>query len=284
MNDHPRNAEARDAAQSARPLLEIIGIRKHFGPLEVLKGVDLAVERGEVVAIIGSSGSGKSTFLRCINMMEEFEAGTIHLDGEAIGYRAENGRRVRIPERALSAQRAQIGMVFQSYNLFPHLTAEANVMLGLTKVQGRKPAEAAEIARHWLDRVGLADRRGHYPYQLSGGQQQRVAIARAVAMEPKLILFDEVTSALDPERVGEVLEVMQNLAGSGMTMLVVSHEMQFVHDVASRVVFMDGGQIVEQGRPREIFRDRPKSERLAAFLGRSRASFTDRLSDGGASD
>jgi polar amino acid transport system ATP-binding protein len=273
MNDSPQNAAMGGAASASQPLLDAVGVRKRFGSLEVLKGVDLKVDRGSVVAIIGSSGSGKTTFLRCINVMEEFDAGEIRVDGEAIGYRVENGRRVRIPERTVSAQRAQIGMVFQSYNLFPHLTAEANVMLGLTKVQGRKPAEAREIARHWLNRVGLAERRGHYPFQLSGGQQQRVAIARAVAMEPKLMLFDEVTSALDPELVGEVLGVMQDLAASGMTMLVVSHEMLFVREVASHVVFMDGGRIAAQGAPREIFRERPRSDRLAAFLGRFQRSF-----------
>ena len=179
----------------------------------------------------------------------------------------EGGRRRRLRETAISAQRARIGMVFQSFNLFPHMTARENVMLGLTKVQGRGRAAAEEIATRWLSRVGLADRQGHYPFQLSGGQQQRVAIARAIAMEPQLMLFDEVTSALDPELVAEVLAVMQDLARSGMTMLVVSHELLFVRDVASRVVFMDGGRIQEQGTPKELLYQ-PKSERLAAFLGR----------------
>jgi polar amino acid transport system ATP-binding protein len=253
----------------AQPLLRAIDVHKKFGDTEVLKGIDLDVEKGEVVAIIGSSGSGKTTFLRCINLLEEFHQGEIQVDGERIGYTAGTHR--RLGEAAIAAQRARIGMVFQSFNLFPHMTAEQNVTLGLVKVQGRGKQEATEIARRWLDRVGLSERRGHYPYQLSGGQQQRVAIARAVSMEPKLVLFDEVTSALDPELVQEVLAVMQDLAKSGMTMLVVSHEMQFVRAVATHVVFMDGGRIAEQGPPEELFA-RPKSERLASFLGRFHAT------------
>ena len=255
---------------AARPLLRAIDVHKRFGPTEVLKGIDLDVRQGEVVAIIGASGSGKTTFLRCINLLEEFHQGEIQVDGERIGY-AEGSHR-RLSEAAISAQRARIGMVFQSYNLFPHMTAEQNVTLGLIKVQRRPRTEAVEVARRWLDRVGLSDRRDHYPYQLSGGQQQRVAIARAVAMEPKLVLFDEVTSALDPELVSEVLAVMQDLAKSGMTMLVVSHEMLFVREVASRVVFMEGGRIAEQGPPSELLVS-PKSERLASFLGRFHGVF-----------
>ncbi len=254
----------------ALPLLRAIDVHKRFGPTEVLKGIDLDVQQGEVVAIIGASGSGKTTFLRCINLLEEFHQGEIQVDGERIGY--VEGSHRRLSEAAVSAQRARIGMVFQSYNLFPHMTAEQNVTLGLIKVQGRAKAEAVEIARRWLDRVGLSDRRDHYPYQLSGGQQQRVAIARAVAMEPKLVLFDEVTSALDPELVAEVLAVMQDLAKSGMTMLVVSHEMLFVREVASRVVFMEGGRVAEQGPPGELLVN-PKSERLASFLGRFHGVF-----------
>ena len=253
-----------------QPLLRAIDVHKRFGATEVLKGIDLEVQQGEVVAIIGASGSGKTTFLRCINLLEEFHQGEIQVDGERIGY-AEGTHR-RLSETAISAQRAKIGMVFQSYNLFPHMTAEQNVTLGLIKVQGRPKAEAIEIARRWLDRVGLSERRSHYPYQLSGGQQQRVAIARAVAMEPKLVLFDEVTSALDPELVAEVLAVMQDLAKSGMTMLVVSHEMLFVREVASRVVFMEGGRVAEQGAPGELLVN-PKSERLASFLGRFHGVF-----------
>jgi len=254
------------------PRLTVRDLHKRFGATEVLKGIDLEVEEGEVVAIIGASGSGKTTLLRCVNLLEEYDEGEVAVGGETIGYRTVGGRRRRLSETAISAQRARIGMVFQSFNLFPHMTALENVMLGLTKVQRRAKAEAREIASRWLARVGLADRQGHYPFQLSGGQQQRVAIARAIAMEPQLMLFDEVTSALDPELVAEVLAVMQDLARSGMTMLVVSHEMLFVRDVASRVVFMDGGRIQEQGTPKELLYQ-PKSERLAAFLGRFQGLF-----------
>ena len=254
-------------------LLHIVDLHKRFGDLEVLKGIDTDVQQGEVVALIGSSGSGKTTLLRCINMLETFEAGEIHVDGEGIGYRVSGARRQRLSEREIARQRAQIGMVFQSFNLFPHMTAEQNVMLGLTKVQGRPVAQARKTAETWLDRVGLADKRQNYPFQLSGGQQQRVAIARAVAMEPKLLLFDEVTSALDPELVQEVLVVMQDLARSGMTMLVVSHEMLFVREVASRVVFMDAGKIAADGPPKELFAN-PASDRLAAFLGRFHGAFS----------
>ena len=253
-------------------LLQATNIHKRFGALEVLKGIDLEVDRGEVVALIGSSGSGKTTFLRCVNMLEEYHEGEIRLDDESIGYRQTGSGRQRLAERAIVAQRARIGIVFQSYNLFPHLTAEQNITLGLTKVLRKPAAEARDIAAAWLERVGLADRRGHYPYQLSGGQQQRVAIARAVAAEPKLVLFDEVTSALDPELVGEVLEVMRGLAEAGMTMLVVSHEMLFVRAVATRVVFMDGGRIAEQGAPEALFRN-PATDRMRSFLGRFHGVF-----------
>jgi polar amino acid transport system ATP-binding protein len=254
------------------PVLHAVNVHKRFGDTLVLKGIDLEVSEGEVVAIIGASGSGKTTFLRCVNLLEEYEQGEIAVGGETIGYRNQGGRRRRLGEGAISAQRARIGMVFQSFNLFPHMTARENVMLGLTKVQHRPKAEALAIAERWLTRVGLADRQGHYPFQLSGGQQQRVAIARAIAMEPRLMLFDEVTSALDPELVAEVLAVMRDLAKDGMTMLVVSHEMLFVRDVASRVVFMDGGRIQEQGTPKELLYQ-PKNERLAAFLGRVHGLF-----------
>ncbi|HEY0420688.1 MAG TPA: amino acid ABC transporter ATP-binding protein [Acetobacteraceae bacterium] len=253
-------------------LLQATNIHKRFGALEVLKGIDLEVDRGEVVALIGSSGSGKTTFLRCVNMLEEYHEGEIRLDDESIGYRQTASGRQRLAERAIVAQRARIGIVFQSYNLFPHLTAEQNITLGLTKVLRKPAAEARDIAAAWLERVGLADRRGHYPYQLSGGQQQRVAIARAVAAEPKLVLFDEVTSALDPELVGEVLEVMRGLAEAGMTMLVVSHEMLFVRAVATRVVFMDGGRIAEQGAAEALFRN-PATDRMRSFLGRFHGVF-----------
>jgi polar amino acid transport system ATP-binding protein len=262
---------SRSKAQTT-PVLRAHNVHKRFDRTEVLKGIDLEVQEGEVVAIIGASGSGKTTFLRCVNLLEEYDEGEIAVGGETIGYRTEGGRRRRLGETAISAQRARIGMVFQSFNLFPHMTALENVMLGLTKVQGRSKGEARETASRWLSRVGLADRQSHYPFQLSGGQQQRVAIARAIAMEPKLMLFDEVTSALDPELVAEVLAVMQDLARTGMTMLVVSHEMLFVRDVASRVVFMDGGRIQEQGTPKELLYG-PKAERLAAFLGRFHGLF-----------
>jgi polar amino acid transport system ATP-binding protein len=254
-----------------RCVLRAIDVHKRFGKVEVLKGISLEVAQGEVVAIIGSSGSGKTTFLRCINLLEEYEIGSIEVDGSLIGFRIAAGRRRRLSESAISRQRAKIGMVFQSFNLFPHMTAEQNIMLGLTQVQLKPAPLARDVARQWLERVGLGGKRDAYPYQLSGGQQQRVAIARAVAMEPRLMLFDEVTSALDPELVGEVLGVMQDLARSGMTMLVVSHEMLFVRDVATRVVFMDGGRIAEEGVPEDLLL-RPRSERLTAFLRRFRGT------------
>jgi polar amino acid transport system ATP-binding protein len=249
------------------PLLRATDVHKRFGATEVLKGISLDVARGEVLCLIGASGSGKTTFLRCINLLEEFQSGTIALAGETIGYRFLAGRRKRLTEAEIAHQRARIGMVFQSFNLFPHMTAEENVTLGLTKVKRLALSQARDIARQWLDRVGLSDKRGLYPYQLSGGQQQRVAIARAVAMEPQLILLDEVTSALDPELVGEVLNVILDLARAGMTMLVVSHEMHFVRDTATRVVFMDGGRIAEEGSPDDLLM-RPQAPRLVAFLNR----------------
>ena len=261
------------ASQSAS-LLTARGVEKSYGELKILKGIDLDVRQGEVCSLIGASGSGKTTMLRCINVLEEYEKGEITLEGEPIGYRLEgqSGTRRKLGETKISAQRAKIGMVFQSYNLFPHLSAEENVMLGLTKVKGKSKAEARDIAGNWLARVGLGDRRGHYPYQLSGGQQQRVAIARAVAMEPRVLLFDEVTSALDPELVAEVLAVMQDLAKSGMTMIVVSHEMLFVRDVSTHVVFMESGKIAQEGPPKEIF-ENPATPRLKSFLGRFHGLF-----------
>jgi len=244
----------------------IQGLVKRFGAQEILCGVDLEVPKGEVVVIVGPSGSGKTTLLRCINFLEEYQGGRIHVDGQLVGYRESGGRLVRLPDSVIAGMRADVGMVFQSFNLFPHMTALGNVMLGLTRVRKLPPHEAEERATSWLERVGLEDKLQAYPAQLSGGQQQRVAIARAVAMEPKVMLFDEATSALDPELVGEVLGVMENLAHSGMTMLVVTHEMRFARGVGHRIVFMDKGVIVEQGAPRQIF-EQPQSERLTAFLG-----------------
>jgi polar amino acid transport system ATP-binding protein len=253
-----------------RPLLQIQALRKRFHDLEVLKGVDLTVSEREVVSIIGSSGSGKTTLLRCVNLLEEFDDGRILLDGEPIGYRVDGERRRRLPDRELSRQRSMTGMVFQSFNLFPHLTAAGNVMLGLRKVRGLSKEESRSIAETWLGRVGLAQRVDHYPSQLSGGQQQRVAIARALAMNPKLVLLDEITSALDPELVQEVLVTVKSLADEGATLLIVTHEMRFARDVSHRVVFMEQGQIAEQGPPSAIF-ESPRSPRLAEFLRSARS-------------
>ena len=250
-------------------ILTIADLHKRFGPLEVLRGISLEVGAGQVVALVGASGSGKTTLLRCVNALEDYHRGSISLGEEQIGYQDLNGRRVRLPEPRIARQRAGLGMVFQSYNLFPHMTVLDNVALGLVHVQKKSRAEADRIALSWIERVGLLDKVTSYPFQLSGGQQQRVAIARAVAMQPKVMLFDEVTSALDPELIGEVLSVMQDLARSGQTMLVVSHEMIFVREVAHRVVFLDRGVIVEQGPPEEVL-VRPKTDRLQAFLARFR--------------
>jgi polar amino acid transport system ATP-binding protein len=248
-----------------KTILDIQGLRKTYGQHEVLKGVDCSVQEGEVISIIGSSGSGKTTMLRCINMLEEFQGGKISLDGEEIGYHVDGGIRRRKSEKEIARQRALTGMAFQQFNLFPHMTAAENVMLGLVKVKRMPKPEARALAEKWLDRVGLAARANHYPGQLSGGQQQRVAIARAIAMAPRLMLFDEVTSALDPELVGEVLQVIKGLAADGMTMLLVTHEMRFAYEVSSRVIFMNQGVICEEGDPKDMF-VRPKTERLAEFL------------------
>jgi polar amino acid transport system ATP-binding protein len=240
---------------------------KRFGANEILRGVDLEVEKGEVVVVIGPSGSGKTTLLRCINFLEEYQDGRIYVDDKLVGYREiGGGHLVKLPEDTIAGMRADTGMVFQSFNLFPHMTALDNVMLGLTQVRKLAPEQARERAETWLKRVGLGDKLKSFPSQLSGGQQQRVGIARAVAMEPKVMLFDEVTSALDPELVSEVLTVMENLAHSGMTMLVVTHELRFAKEIAHRIIFMDNGGIVEEGTPEDIF-ERPRTERLRAFLG-----------------
>jgi polar amino acid transport system ATP-binding protein len=251
------------------PLLEIKNLHKRFHGVEVLKGVDLALREREVVSIIGSSGSGKTTLLRCVNLLEEFEDGEIVLDGEPIGYRTVGAHRKRLPDRELSRQRAMTGMVFQGFHLFPHLTAAGNVMLGLRKVRRMERAEARTLAETWLGKVGLEHRADHFPSQLSGGQQQRVAIARALAMNPKLVLLDEITSALDPELVQEVLQTVKALASEGATLLIVTHEMRFARDVSHRVVFMEQGRIAEEGPAAEIF-GAPKSPRLAEFLRSSR--------------
>ena len=249
----------------AKNLLEITDLYKQYGAVEVLKGVDCAMRAGEVISIIGSSGSGKTTMLRCINMLEDFQGGSIRIDGEEIGYRMAGGFRRRKKESEIARQRAMTGMVFQQFNLFPHMSAASNVMLGLVKVKKLSREEARATAEKWLDRVGLRERADHFPGQLSGGQQQRVAIARAIAMNPKLMLFDEVTSALDPELVSEVLQVIKGLASDGMSMLLVTHEMRFAYEVSSRVIFMNQGRIGEEGDPREMF-NRPQTERLAEFL------------------
>lgn len=258
---------SRGGAQT-EPLVRIRGLGKSFGEHRVLSGVDLDVHAGEVVTIIGPSGSGKTTLLRCINLLELYQKGSIRVDGVEVGYRESEGDRRRPrSERELAPIRAQTGMVFQMFYLFPHLTALQNIMLGLTKVRGKTKEEARRTAEHWLARVGLGHKLDSLPSQLSGGQQQRVGIARAVAMEPKVLLLDEITSALDPELVGEVLSVVHQLADEGMTMIVVTHEMSFAHEISDRVVFMDGGRIVAEGTPEEIF-DRPQQERLQVFLAR----------------
>jgi polar amino acid transport system ATP-binding protein len=249
-------------------LLSIRNLCKRFGQTQVLKNVSLELAEGEVMAIIGASGSGKTTLLRCVNLLEEFEEGEIFLDGEAIGYRNENGGRRRLRESELARQRARTGMVFQSFNLFPHLTALGNVTLGLRKVRKLDKATARAQAMSWLARVGLEARSGHYPHELSGGQQQRVAIARALAMSPRLILLDEITSALDPELVQEVLQTIKSLAQEGTTMLIVTHEMRFARDISDRAVFMESGEIAEEGPAKSLFLQ-PRTRRLKEFLRNS---------------
>jgi polar amino acid transport system ATP-binding protein len=240
---------------------------KDFGALKVLKGVTLTVERGEVMCIVGPSGSGKSTFLRCINHLESVNAGRLYVDGELVGYREKGGKLHELPAREAAKQRRDVGMVFQHFNLFPHRTALENIIEAPIHVKKVKKESAVQRARDLLERVGLPEKADAYPAQLSGGQQQRVAIARALAMEPKLMLFDEPTSALDPELVGEVLNVMRDLARAGMTMLVVTHEMGFAREVADQLVFMDGGVIVEGGKPRDVLTN-PQHERTKTFLSK----------------
>jgi polar amino acid transport system ATP-binding protein len=242
-------------------------VHKCFGALDVLKGISLQVRRGEVLCMVGPSGSGKSTFLRCINHLEQVNAGRIYVDDELIGYTEKDGVLHELSPRVAARQRRDVGMVFQRFNLFAHMTALENITEAPMRVKGVKKAAAVAQARALLAQVGLEDKENTYPLQLSGGQQQRVAIARALAMEPKLMLFDEPTSALDPELVGEVLQVMKDLAAGGMTMIVVTHEMGFAREVADTLVFMDGGVIVEQGDPREVLAN-PRHERTRAFLSR----------------
>lgn len=253
-------------------MVDVDDVHKFYGDLHVLRGVSLEVRLGEVCVILGPSGSGKSTLLRCINQLEEISAGRIWVDGDLAGYRSEtdaNGHEVlyRLGEKAIARQRSRIGMVFQRFNLFPHKTALENVIEAPLVVSHRNRGEAIDNAEVLLEKVGLADRADHYPSQLSGGQQQRVAIARALAMSPELMLFDEPTSALDPELVGEVLNVIKDLASTGMTMVVVTHEVGFAREVADRVVFMDEGVIVEEGTPAEVI-DNPREQRTREFFSK----------------
>jgi polar amino acid transport system ATP-binding protein len=248
-------------------VMQAVDVHKRFGRLEVLKGISLDVRKGETVCIIGASGSGKTTFIRCINHLEKIDDGRITVNGHLIGYRQRNGKLVEDSEASIAKQRTQIGMVFQRFNLFPHKTALENVTEAPTRVLGTRREQAKEEALRLLTRVGLADKCDTYPGKLSGGQQQRVAIARALAMKPALMLFDEPTSALDPEVTGEVLDVMEELAQEGMTMIVVTHEMGFARKAADRVVMMDGGVIIEEGTPEHFF-EAPEHERTKQFLSK----------------
>jgi polar amino acid transport system ATP-binding protein len=250
-----------------RPMIKAEGVRKSFGSIEVLKGISLEVAPREVMCVIGPSGSGKSTFLRCVNHLEKINAGRLWVDGSLVGYRQRGDKLYELRDKEVSAQRRDIGMVFQRFNLFPHMTALENVMEAPVMVKRESKAVARERAQRLLDRVGLADKAQNYPSQLSGGQQQRVAIARALAMEPKLMLFDEPTSALDPELVGDVLDVMRGLAEDGMTMVVVTHEMGFAREVGDALVFMDDGVVVEAGNPRDVLTN-PQHDRTRSFLSK----------------
>jgi polar amino acid transport system ATP-binding protein len=252
---------------ATEPMVRADRVCKSFGALRVLEGISLDVRHGQVLCLIGPSGSGKSTFLRCINHLEQIDAGRLYVDGELVGYREKGGKLYELHPRDAARQRREIGMVFQHFNLFPHRTVLANIVEAPIQVKKTRRADAVSRAKELLDRVGLADKAGAYPAQLSGGQQQRVAIARALAMDPKLMLFDEPTSALDPELVGEVLTVMRELAASGMTMIVVTHEMGFAREVADQLVFMDGGVVVEAGPPGDLLTN-PAHDRTKAFLSR----------------
>jgi polar amino acid transport system ATP-binding protein len=254
---------------NARGTVEIRGVHKRFGANEVLRGIDLTLDPGSVTVVLGPSGSGKSTLLRCINHLEKIDRGSVRVDGELIGYRQAGGKLHELREREVLKQRSRIGFVFQSFNLFPHLTVLENVVEAPLHAQRRPKGPVHEQARLLLARVGLTDKLDAYPRQLSGGQQQRVAIARALALDPTLVLFDEPTSALDPELVGEVLDVMKDLARSGTTMVVVTHEIGFAREVADRVVFMDDGRVVEDGPPADVL-DNPREERTRSFLARVR--------------
>ncbi|ORA38684.1 ectoine/hydroxyectoine ABC transporter ATP-binding protein EhuA [Mycobacterium aquaticum] len=249
------------------PMVRAESVCKNFGALHVLKGVTLDIGRGEVLCMVGPSGSGKSTFLRCINHLEQVNGGRLYVDGELVGYRERGGKLHELRPKEAAKQRREVGMVFQHFNLFPHRTVLENIIEAPVHVKKVKKDEALKRAKDLLGQVGLSAKADAYPAQLSGGQQQRVAIARALAMSPKLMLFDEPTSALDPELVGEVLAVMKNLASEGMTMVVVTHEMGFAREVADKLVFMDGGVIVESGNPREVMAN-PKHERTKAFLSK----------------
>jgi polar amino acid transport system ATP-binding protein len=249
------------------PMVSAEGVHKRFGRHEVLCGINLQVMPGEVMCLLGPSGSGKSTFLRCINHLEKINAGRLMVDGELVGYRQSGEKLYELRESEVARKRAEIGMVFQHFNLFPHMTALENVTCAPIRVKREQREQARDRARSLLERVGLGDKHDAYPSQLSGGQQQRVAIARSLAMEPKLMLFDEPTSALDPELVGDVLSVMQQLAGDGMTMIVVTHEIGFAREVANTVVFMDAGVVVESGPPAQVLGN-PREERTRAFLSK----------------
>lgn len=255
------------AVDKSRPMVLAEQVHKSFGLIEVLKGIDLQVMPQEVFCIVGPSGSGKSTFLRCINHLEKINAGRLWVDGHLVGYRQKGDKLYELKDSEVALQRRDIGMVFQRFNLFPHMTALGNVMEAPVQVRREPRAVARERALRLLDRVGLASKVDAYPSQLSGGQQQRVAIARALAMEPKLMLFDEPTSALDPELVGEVLDVMRGLAADGMTMIVVTHEMGFAREVGDALVFMDDGVVVEAGHPRDVLTN-PQHDRTKAFLSK----------------
>ncbi|ROQ60293.1 amino acid ABC transporter ATP-binding protein (PAAT family) [Rathayibacter sp. PhB152] len=249
------------------PMVQATGVHKQYGGNLVIRGIDLTVAPGEVTCLLGPSGSGKSTFLRCINHLEKIDAGTISVAGELVGYRRHNGRLHELRDAEIATRRSEIGMVFQQFNLFPHLTVLENLIEAPVVVRREKVSDATARARLLLDRVGLGAKADAYPRSLSGGQQQRVAIARALAMRPRLMLFDEPTSALDPELVGEVLDVMRDLAAEGMTMIVVTHEIGFAREVADTVTFMDGGVVVESGPPERILAD-PQHERTRAFLSK----------------